>query len=73
MRSGRQIKSRQEPLKWAKQRAVTIEKRRAQELALQEGQEPILQGLYAQYQTELYKPPPIKDVSRGDFLFMADK
>lgn len=63
MRSGRQIKPRQEPLKWVKQRAVTIQKRRAQAQAAQEGQEPALQGLYAEYQTQLYRPPPIKDVS----------
>jgi xeroderma pigmentosum group C-complementing protein len=66
MRSGRQIRPRQEPLKWVKQRVVTLEKRRAQELAVQEGQEPILQGLYAEYQTELYKPPPIKDVGSAN-------
>lgn len=61
MRIGRQIKIRQEPLKWVKQRAVTIQKRRAQELAHQEGQE-TRQGIYAEYQTELYRPLPIKDV-----------
>lgn len=65
MRSGRMVKARQEPLKWIKQRAVTIEKRRAQELAVQDGHEPMQQGLYAEYQTELYKAPPIKDVSCG--------
>lgn len=63
MRIGRQIKERQEPKKWVKQRAVTLEKRRAQQLAIQEGQEPLMQGLYAKDQTELYIPPPIKDVS----------
>lgn len=62
MRSGRKIKEGQEPLKWVKQRAVTLQKRRAQELAKQEGEE-VTQGLYAEWQTEIYRPPPIKDVS----------
>lgn len=63
MRVGRRIKIRQEPLKWIKQRAVTIQNRRAQELANAEGLEPVMQGLYAEYQTELYIPPPIENVS----------
>ncbi|WVR06564.1 hypothetical protein IAU60_003595 [Kwoniella sp. DSM 27419] len=61
MRVGRKVKDRQEPLKWVKQRAVTLQKRRAQELAIQEGGEAIQQGLYAEHQTEVYTPPPIKD------------
>lgn len=61
MRIGRKVKDRQEPLKWVKQRAVTIQKRRAQELAMQESGESIQQGLYAEYQTQIYIPPPIKD------------
>lgn len=63
MRIGRKIRSREEPLKWVKQRAVTLDRRRAQELAIQEGHEPLQQGLYAEWQTEVYRPPPIKDVS----------
>jgi xeroderma pigmentosum group C-complementing protein len=61
MRIGRRVKDRQEPLKWVKQRAVTIQKRRAQELAMQESGESLQQGLYAQHQTEVYTPPPIQD------------
>nr|XP_018262096.1 uncharacterized protein I303_05111 [Kwoniella dejecticola CBS 10117]OBR84254.1 hypothetical protein I303_05111 [Kwoniella dejecticola CBS 10117] len=61
MRVGRRVKDKQEPLKWVKQRAVTLQKRRAQELAVQETGEAIQQGLYAEYQTEVYTPPPIKD------------
>jgi xeroderma pigmentosum group C-complementing protein len=63
MRMGRRVRDGQEALKWVKQRAVTLQKRRAQELAVQEGQDPIQQGLYAEWQTELYRPPPIVDVS----------
>lgn len=63
MRVGRRVMDRQEPMKWIKQRAVTIQKRRAQELAIQETGEAIQQGLYAENQTELYIPPAIVDVS----------
>jgi xeroderma pigmentosum group C-complementing protein len=66
MRVGRRVKDRQEPMKWIKQRAVTIQKRRAQELAMQETGEAIQQGLYAENQTELYIPPPIVDVSQRE-------
>ena len=62
MRQGRRVKDRQEPLKWVNQRAVTLQKRRAQELAKQENGEAIQQGLYAEWQTEIYTPPPIQDV-----------
>ncbi|CAD6566755.1 MAG: hypothetical protein TREMPRED_002955 [Tremellales sp. Tagirdzhanova-0007] len=61
MRVGRRVGDKQEPMKWVKQRAVTLQKRRAQELAIQEGQDPIQQGLYAESQTEIYRPPPIVD------------
>jgi xeroderma pigmentosum group C-complementing protein len=66
MRIGRKIKPREEPLKWVKMRAVTLDKRRAQELAEIEGKEPLQQGLYAEWQTDLYRPPPIQDVSAHD-------
>ena len=72
MRMGRRVKEKQEPLKWVKQRAVTLQKRRAQEQALQERGEAIQQGLYAEYQTEVYLPPPIEDVSLR-LTFEADE
>ncbi|ORX37184.1 hypothetical protein BD324DRAFT_579270 [Kockovaella imperatae] len=59
MRLGRRVKNKEEPLKWVKQRAVTLQKRRMQELALQERGEAVQQGLYAQWQTDVYIPPPI--------------
>lgn len=70
MRIGRKIRPREEPLKWVKQRAVTLDRRRAQELAIQEGHEPLQQGLYAEWQTEVYRPPPIKDVSSRRFTYL---
>ena len=62
MRVGRRVKDRQEPMKWVKQRAMTINKRREVELARQAGEES-MQGLYAEAQTTIYRPPAIVDVS----------
>lgn len=62
MREGRRIKEGEQALKMVKQRAVTINKRRMQEMAEQEGFEPVMQGLYSRSQTEMVIPPPIVDV-----------
>ena len=71
MRQGHKIKEGAQPMKTIKQRAVTINKRRAVEMALSEqngdgsgeGNEGgLMQGLYAKNQTELYIPPPVVDV-----------
>ena len=61
MRIGRKVKEGSQPMKWVKQRAVTIHRRRAMEQAQQEGDE-LMQGLYSQSQTELYVPDPVIDV-----------
>lgn len=61
MRTGRQLKEGAQAMKWVKQRAVTIHRRRAMELAQQEGDE-MMQGLYAESQTEPYVPDPVIDV-----------
>ncbi|EKC98024.1 hypothetical protein A1Q2_07686 [Trichosporon asahii var. asahii CBS 8904] len=61
IRVGRVVKKDAKPLKWVKQRAVTLQKRRAMQAAVEEGFEPLQQGLYAEYQTELYVPPPIEN------------
>ena len=63
MREGRRIKEGEQPMKMVKQRAMTINKRRAQEMAEAEGrEEDTMQGLYAEWQTEKSIPPPIVDV-----------
>ena len=71
MRQGYRIKEGAQPMKMIKQRAVTINKRRAVEMALAEqkgdgsgeGNEGgLMQGLYAKNQTELYTPPPVVNV-----------
>jgi xeroderma pigmentosum group C-complementing protein len=72
MRQGYKIREGAQPMKTIKQRAVTINKRRAVEMALAdksgdgsgEGNEGgLMQGLYARGQTELYIPPAVIDVS----------
>ena len=68
MRIGRRVKEGVQPMKWVKQRAVTIHRKRAMEAAQQEGEE-MLQGLYSLAQTELYVPEPIVDVSLAGFPF----
>ncbi|KAH9812579.1 hypothetical protein DFH28DRAFT_1031461 [Melampsora americana] len=61
MREGRRIKGGQEALKLVKPRTVTINRKREEELLKMEGQEVALQGLFAEWQTELLIPPPIVD------------
>ena len=79
MRQGRKIREGCQPLKWVKQRASTVNRKREIEMALERGREErqrageqssgvgedseMLQGLYAENQTELYRPKPIVDVS----------
>jgi len=54
-------------MKMVKQRAMTIAKQREIEVAMERGHNgeegEVLQGLYARNQTDLYKPPPIVNVS----------
>ncbi|EWC44132.1 hypothetical protein DRE_07189 [Drechslerella stenobrocha 248] len=59
-REGRVVKPNETPLKQVATRAVTVNRKRAVEIAKREGDEGAgLVGLYALYQTELYRPPPI--------------
>ncbi|KAI0769954.1 hypothetical protein C8Q74DRAFT_1272317 [Fomes fomentarius] len=114
MRQGRTVVAGAQPLKWVKQRAVTVNKKRAIEMALADqreraasgsgsvkggtdadaeddywveadangtndglavagegfaSQDGVMQGLYAEHQTELYKPPPVVGgkVPKNDF------
>ncbi|OSD07353.1 Rad4-domain-containing protein, partial [Trametes coccinea BRFM310] len=116
MRQGRKVREGAQPLKWVKQRAVTVNKKRAIEMALADQRERaasasgsasvskqpgagdegdagdalelswdagggstpgegfasedgVLQGLYAEHQTEIYKPPPVVNgkVPKNDF------
>lgn len=58
---GRKVKDGEEALKWVKTRGYTINSRRAEEQARAEGAEEPQEGLYGQFQTELYVPPPVQD------------
>lgn len=70
MRSeGREVKPGEQPLKSAKVRAVTVERRRAVEMAKENQGGEVTQGLYARWQTKTYEPPPVIDgvVPKNDF------
>ncbi|BGP27913.1 DNA repair protein Rad4 [Rhodotorula toruloides] len=60
-RVGRAIKPAEIPMKFVKQRAVTINRRREEELAKMDGGTVDEQPLYAESQTEVYVPPPVRD------------
>ncbi|KAI0947082.1 hypothetical protein AcV7_009609 [Taiwanofungus camphoratus] len=77
MRQGRKVREGAQPMKWVKQRAMTVNKQRAIEMALADrkdlaagpdndgegfaSEEGVMQGLYAKNQTELYTPDPVVD------------
>ena len=63
LRIGRRVKEGCQPLKMVKHKAVTLNKRRELEIAQADGQEPMMQGLYALDQTEVYVADPVIDVS----------
>jgi xeroderma pigmentosum group C-complementing protein len=82
MRLGRVVKSGEQPLKMVKARAVTINKRRElealKELEKDKGLEQdqdagVLQGMYAEWQTELYIPMAIVGVSLGFLLELSSE
>ena len=62
MRMGRKVKEGCQPLKMVKAHAMTINRRRAIEMARSQGDQMGMQGLYALDQTELYVPDPVINV-----------
>lgn len=62
-RQGRTVKDDEIPMKFVKQRAVTINRRREEELAKMDGGEVDEQPLFSEEQTQVYVPPPVTDVS----------
>lgn len=79
MRQGRKVREGCQPMKWVKQNAVTVNKKRAIEMAMADrsdglavagedqgagfsSEKDVMQGMYAENQTELYKPDPVIDV-----------
>lgn len=67
-REGRVIKENEPPLKSVKPRAATIQRKREIEANRQDNID-VSQGLWAEFQTEIYKPPPCVDgrVPRNGF------
>ncbi|KAJ1310087.1 hypothetical protein OPQ81_006835 [Rhizoctonia solani] len=58
MRQGRILRQGMQPIKMAKARASTVRKKRELELRREDEGE-VMVGMYAEWQTELYKPPPV--------------
>jgi len=49
-------------MKQVKARPMTLARKREHELAMAENDDqPVMEGLYAAHQVELYRPPPIED------------
>jgi hypothetical protein len=61
-KEGMKIKEGEVPMKQVKSRPMTLARRREQELAMAENDDqPLMEGLYASHQVELYIPSPIAD------------
>ena len=56
---GRVVKEGEVALKFVKSRGYTLANKRAEEQARLEGREVAQEGLYAEFQTKLYVPPPV--------------
>ncbi|SPC64697.1 related to RAD4 - Excision repair protein [Ustilago sp. UG-2017b] len=56
---GRVVKDGEVALKFVKARGYTLANKRAEEQARLEGREVAQEGLYAEFQTKLYEPPPV--------------
>ncbi len=56
---GRVVKDGEIALKFVKSRGYTLANKRAEEQARLEGREVAQEGLYAEFQTQLYVPPPV--------------
>ena len=61
-RQGRAVRAGEIPRKFVKQRAVTIHRRREEELIKMDGGEVDDQPLFSEDQTDVYVPPPVTDV-----------
>ncbi|KAG8691889.1 hypothetical protein FRC11_006470 [Ceratobasidium sp. 423] len=58
MRQGKVLRPGMQPIKMAKARASTVRKKRELEIRREDEGE-VMVGMYAEWQTELYKPPPV--------------
>lgn len=63
LRQGREVLSDEEPMKWVKMRAMTIQRRRELEAEKERlGGEEVKQPLYSEAQTRVVRPPKITGV-----------
>ena len=61
-KEGKVIKPGETPMKQVKARPMTLNRRREHEMAMAENDDqPIMEGLYAAHQVELFRPPPIEN------------
>jgi xeroderma pigmentosum group C-complementing protein len=67
LKQGRSIKQGEQPIKTVNARAVTLEKKRAKEIARQEGEE-LQVGCYAYWQTEKFRPQNVINVRVSAYL-----
>ncbi|CAE6519970.1 unnamed protein product [Rhizoctonia solani] len=58
MRQGKVLSPGMQPIKMAKARASTVRKKRELEMRREDEGE-VMVGMYAEWQTQLYKPPPV--------------
>lgn len=58
---GKVVREGEEALKWVRSRGYTLANKRAEEQARMEGGELPQEGLYADFQTVLYVPPPVAE------------
>lgn len=82
MRSeGREVKNGEQPMKMVKIRASTVRRKREVEVAMMEmadrgggssDENGVMQGLYAEWQTKFYEPPPVIDVGPFDYLTLRE-
>ncbi|CEL52113.1 DNA repair protein rhp42 OS=Schizosaccharomyces pombe (strain 972 / ATCC 24843) GN=rhp42 PE=3 SV=1 [Rhizoctonia solani AG-1 IB] len=68
MRQGRVLRPGMQPIKMVKARASTIRKKRELEVRREDDGE-VMVGMYAEWETELYRPPPVIDgkIPTNDF------
>ncbi|KAG8746562.1 hypothetical protein FRC10_004414 [Ceratobasidium sp. 414] len=61
MRQGRVLRAGMQPIKQSMARASTVRKKRELEMRREEEGREVTVGMYAQWQTDLYIPPPVTD------------
>ena len=61
-KEGKKVKEGETPMKQVKARPMTLTRKREHEIAMAENNDqPVMEGLYAEHQVELYLAPPIEN------------